>query len=110
MEDYVNRMSTLWSKVKTAGFNIDDEVAGSLMLVGLPSQYKPMILAVENSSTKISFDHVKNMLLQGLVFDNEFDESKETALAVKNKFKKNKNKTKVKEKECFCCGSTTHFI
>lgn len=65
MEDYVNKMSTLWSKVKAAGFNIDEEVAGSLMLVGLPSQYKPMILAVENSGTNITVDYVKKCYYKG---------------------------------------------
>lgn len=48
MEDYVQKMCTLRTKVKSAGFKIDEEVAGSLILVGLPSEYKAMVLAIEN--------------------------------------------------------------
>lgn len=105
MEDYVNKMSSLWSKVKLAGFKIDDEVAGSLMLVGLPVEYKPMILAIENSTNNITFDYVKNLLMQGLLLDNEKCDLNESALFVKNK--KYQNKT---AKHCFGCGSKQHFV
>lgn len=43
MGDFVNKMTLLWSKKKSVGFKIDEEVATSLMLKGLPNEYKPMI-------------------------------------------------------------------
>lgn len=104
MEDYVNKMTALWSKVKAAGFSIDDKTAGSLMLVGLPSEYKPMILAIENSVSEITVDYVKNLLLQGLVFDSDTNEMSETALAAGNKWKKKF------VRHCFGCGSKEHFV
>lgn len=39
------------------------------MLGGLPNEYKPMILGIEKSETKLTVDYVKNLLLQEIVFD-----------------------------------------
>lgn len=36
VEDYVNKMMLLWSKVQRVGFKIGDDVIGSLMLGELP--------------------------------------------------------------------------
>lgn len=105
MEEYVQKMNVLWSKVKAAKFNIDEDVAGSLLLGGLPAEYRSMTLAIENSGTKITFDYVKNVLLQGTVFG---DESGESESALVSKFKGNKNQQQLRS--CFKCGSKTHFI
>lgn len=60
-EEYVNKMTNLWCKVKSVGFKIDEDVAASLMLGGLPSIYKPTILGIENSKEKLTVDYVKNL-------------------------------------------------
>lgn len=65
MEEYVNRMTTSWACVKAVGFKIDEEVCAPIMLAGLPSEYKPLILGIENSSGKLKIDTIKNLLLQG---------------------------------------------
>lgn len=105
MEEYVQKMCTLWAKVKSAGFKIDEEVAGSLILVGLPAEFKAMVLAIENSGTAITVDYVKNLLLQGIMFDNETDKA-ESALATM----KHKGKKKPRGRSCYECGSTKHYI
>lgn len=58
---------------------------------------------------KITMDYVKNLLLQGIFFDDESNEKSEaTALAVKGKSKPNLNKSK--NYRCFECGSRSHLI
>lgn len=90
MEDYVNKMTQLWSKVKAVGFNIGDDVVGSLILGGLPAEFRPMILGIENSGKVITVDFVKNLLLQEVIFDNVANNS-DSVLMAKNK-KKDKKK------------------
>lgn len=49
MEEYVNEILLYWRKSKIAGFNIEEQVIASLMLGGLPEEYRAMILGIENS-------------------------------------------------------------
>lgn len=64
VEEYVSKMVALSLKVQKAGLKIDDEMLASLMLAGLPDQYKSLVMAIENSSTKLTSDAVKTLLLQ----------------------------------------------
>lgn len=96
MEEYVNEMLKLWRKSQSAGYNIDENTAGSLMLAGLPNEYRPMILGIKNSGKEITVDYVKTLLLQDIYFDQE--QSDESALVAKS-FKKN-NKKVIK---CYNC-------
>lgn len=86
MEEYVNEMMKMWKKVKTAGYNIDEKTAGSLMLAGLPIEYRPMILGIKNCGTDITVDYVKTLLLQDVYFDRERNEG-ESVLVAKSKKK-----------------------
>lgn len=99
MEDYVNKMTQLWSKVQAVGFRLGEDVVGSLMLGGLPNEFRPMIMGIENSGKTISVDFVKNLLLQEVIFDCGASGS-EAALMAKKKINKKRNR-KVK---CFECG------
>lgn len=64
VEDYISRMVSTSLKVEKAGLKIDDEVLASLMLAGLPDEFKSLVMAIENSSKKLSLDAVKTLLLQ----------------------------------------------
>lgn len=64
VEDYVSRMVTTCLKVGKAGLKIDDEILASLMLAGLPNQYTSLVMAIENSTSKLTSDGVKTLLLQ----------------------------------------------
>lgn len=97
MEHYVNTMTSLWSKVKSVGFQIDEEVAASLLLAGLPNQYQPLIFGLENTKEKLTMDLIKNILLQGALNN---DDASGSALFVKGK-KHFKNKKPIK---CYNCG------
>lgn len=107
MQEYVNRVTILWGKVKSVGFTIDEEVAASLMLGGLPSEYKPMVLGVENSKDKLTVDYVKTLLLQEIIVDIH-GESSENAMAAKHKNKHFKKSFVKKNIKCFICGEA-HF-
>lgn len=63
MQEYVNAMVLTSIKVKNAGLNIDDELTASLMLAGLPEEFQALVMAVENSKSKLTVDSVKNLLL-----------------------------------------------
>ncbi|GBP89948.1 Retrovirus-related Pol polyprotein from transposon TNT 1-94 [Eumeta japonica] len=64
VEDYVNKIMSSAHKLRNIGFNVDDEWLGTLMLAGLPDEYKPMIMGIESSGVKISADLIKTKLLQ----------------------------------------------
>lgn len=70
MEEYVNKMIITSIQVNSAGLKLDDEITASLMLAGLPEEFMPMVLAVENSNDRLSVDTVKNVLLQDVKFDS----------------------------------------
>lgn len=56
MEDYVNRIISTAHQLNGIGFPIPDQVIGTLLLAGLPEEYRPMIMALENSGTPITGD------------------------------------------------------
>ena len=45
-------------KVKKAGLEIGDEVVAALMLAGLPDDFRSMVMAIENSTPKLSTNFV----------------------------------------------------
>lgn len=106
MSDYVSKKINLWEKVKKAGWKIDDATVGGLLLGGLPDEYRPMIMAIENNGSTMTADSVKNVLLQDISFDVPSNE--QSAMYGKNNFKKSKNfKKKVK---CYNCGEYGHVM
>lgn len=101
MHDYVNKKVQLHSKVRTAGFKIDDDVAGSVLLCGLGEEYKPLIMSI--AADKLTMDYVKNLLLQSI----DYNEG-ESAMYVKGNKKHNKKSKSKKTVKCYGCGGP-HF-
>lgn len=64
IEEYVYKIMSTAHKLRNINFKVDDEWLGTLLLAGLPDQYKPMIMALESSGVAISSDSVKTKLLQ----------------------------------------------
>ncbi|CAK1547641.1 unnamed protein product [Leptosia nina] len=64
IEEYVNKIMTTAHKLRNIGFKVDDEWLGTLLLAGLPDEYKPMIMAIESSGVAITADSIKSKLLQ----------------------------------------------
>lgn len=108
MEKYINEILLYWRKSKLAGFKIDEDVIASLLLGGLPEQYRPMILGIENSGKELTVDYIKTVLLQGIKdpIRNRDEDGDEKAMAAKCGFKIRKNANK---KGCFICGSFQHI-
>lgn len=103
VEDYINRMTMTSSKVKRTGLKLDDEVIASLMLAGLPEEYKPLVMAIENSSTKLTIDSVKTLLLQETRLNSDTDGE---ALFMNSKRRNTHGVTKFR---CHKCGEIGHF-
>jgi hypothetical protein len=64
MEKYVHQVITTANALRGIGFPIDEEWTGALLLAGLPEEYRPMLMGLENSGMKISGDAIKTKLLQ----------------------------------------------
>lgn len=105
MHEYVNKSVSLRAKVRTAGFDIDEDIAGSILLCGLSEEYKPLIMSME-AKDKLTLDYVKNLLLQSIGCEG----ASENALSAQNRKKfnrkvSNKNRKPVK---CYDCDGP-HF-
>lgn len=100
----MNKMILTSIQVNSAGLKLGDEVVASLMLAGLPEEFLPMVLAVENSNDKLSVDTVKNLLLQEV----KFNSSKcDDALYSRSKVSNNSNAKN--NLRCHNCGLIGHF-
>ncbi|KAK2578400.1 hypothetical protein KPH14_000940, partial [Odynerus spinipes] len=109
MEEYVSESLTLAQKLRDIGSPIDDKLVGVIMLAGLPSEYKPMVIALENSGAVITTDLVKNKLLQETIKKQTENRSSEGAFTAKTE-KKNYNKynKKFQRVRCYGCGEEGH--
>lgn len=104
MEDYINQMTTTTLKISKSGLKIDDEIIASLMLAGLPDDYRPMVMAIENSSEKLSTDKIKTRLLQEVNYEKSNNGA--SALVAKSK---TKSKVNIKTVKCFECNEIGHY-
>ena len=85
VEEYINKIINTAHRLDSIGFTVPDEWVGSLMLAGLPDEYKPMIMALESSGKTITGDGVKTKLLQEIKMPNKDNDQ---AYLVKGKNKK----------------------
>lgn len=104
MQEYITKSLQFRSKIKAAGMKIDEELAGTLMLVGLSNDFRPMVMSVESMEKEITVDYVKNLLTQEV--DNEAIESERVLAANHNKAASYYKKKK--DIKCFECGGS-HF-
>lgn len=104
VEDYVSKIMNTAHKLRNIGFEVNDEWLGTLMLAGLPEDYKPMIMGLESSGIQISADSVKSKLIQ------EINTSKSTALYTNTrKSRNNMQPVRTKGPRCFNCNKSGHF-
>lgn len=64
VEEYVNIIIKTAHKLNGIGLRVPDDCIGTLLLAGLPEEYRPMIMSLENSGTAITADFIKTKLLQ----------------------------------------------
>lgn len=106
IEEYIHKITNAAHQLREIGIDISEEMVGALLLSGLPNEYRPMIMGLENSGLVITGDSVKVKLLQEVKMVNEVkSETEETAMYSKTKQFGNRNKIK----KCFNCGKPGHF-
>lgn len=59
-----NQIMVTAYKLKELDFEVKNEMVAAIMLLGLPDNYKPMLMGLERSGTRITLDAVKVKLLQ----------------------------------------------
>ena len=64
MESYTNKIISAAQQLKGIGMVFPDEWIGSFLLAGLPTKYKPLIMALEGSCLKVTTDLVETKLVQ----------------------------------------------
>lgn len=97
MESYLGKLQELSQQLFDINSPLDDEFLAVIMLSGLPSNYDPLIMALENSNLKLTSDMVKGKLLQEYDRRNKTEDTK--AFAATRKAPK-----------CYKCKRTGHFI
>lgn len=106
MEAYLLKITDLDQQLRDINAPLDDDFLSVLMLSGLPPDYDPLIMALENSNIKLSSETVRSKLLQeNLRRDNDRIEA--SALFTKQS-KKGVSKQFAKPK-CFICKKPGHF-
>lgn len=107
IEEYVNKIMCTAHKLRNINFKVDDEWLGTLMLAGLPDDYKPMIMGIESSGLKITSDFIKTKLLQ------EVKVSESSVYFTKHRSNQNANSYQSKQKprgpRCYNCNQYGHF-
>ena len=63
MEAYITEVLGTSQRLSAIKYPLDDEFLAVIMLNGLPSEYNPLIMALENSGSKITSDLVKSKLI-----------------------------------------------
>lgn len=94
VQEYISQMIMMSLKVQQSGLKLEDELIASLMLVDLPDEFASLVMAVENSKSKLGVDMVKNFLLQ----DTKFDSPKVEEKALVSNKKQNTRRIK-----CYAC-------
>ena len=64
VEEYVGELMSTSHKLSEVGFKVDDSWLASLLLMGLPEMYEPMIMGLEASGKNVTADTVKAKILQ----------------------------------------------
>ncbi|XP_018403755.1 PREDICTED: retrovirus-related Pol polyprotein from transposon TNT 1-94 [Cyphomyrmex costatus] len=106
VDEYVNTIITTAHKLNGIGFKVNEEWIGSLLLAGLPEEYKPMIKGLESSGTPITGDTIKTKLLQDIKVEKTGKVAdSETALHIKTQ--KNRYKGNVNQKSWYLDSGTT---
>lgn len=106
MEAYLLKITDLDQQLRDINAPLDDDFLSVLMLSGLPPDYDPLIMALENSNIKLCSETVKSKLLQENL-RRDFDKCEEGAMFTNRSTKSvNKHSTKVK---CFICKKPNHY-
>lgn len=105
MEAYLLRITDLDQQLRDINAPLDDDFLSVLILSGLPPDYDPLIMALENSNIKLCSETVRSKLLQEKL-RRDFDKNEESAMFT-NRNAKHVNKPK--KVKCFICKKPNHY-
>ncbi|KAI5641932.1 gag-polypeptide of LTR copia-type domain-containing protein [Phthorimaea operculella] len=105
MEKYITKVIFLTQQLSDIDAKVDDDWIISILLSGLTEVYNPLIMAVDNSGTKVSLEQIKTKLLQEGNRQATSNDDKELAAFKASKVYKNKpNSAKPDRKsKCYKC-------
>lgn len=112
METYVTQIVSTAHQLRGVGFDISEEWIGTLLLTGLPEEFRPMIMALENSGIAISGDSIKTKLLQEIHSSTEKTAfvGRKSYVQKSNQFKPNvKSEQQPKGPKCKFCQKYGHI-
>ncbi|CAB0004134.1 unnamed protein product, partial [Nesidiocoris tenuis] len=109
MQEYVNEALYISQQLNTIGKPVDDEFLGAIMLQGLPREYDPMVMALENIGKEISSDFVKSKLLQDVSRERSSIKPDPDQAALLTNSRRYPKKWP-KKPACLSCQSTDHFV
>lgn len=104
VEEYVNKIVGTAHKLVGINFSVSEEWIGTLLLAGLPDDYRPMIMGIENCGSKITGDFIKTKLLQ----DVKIQKTDLAFYSNTSNSPNNKNKFSNKRPLCFRCKKHGH--
>lgn len=99
MDEYISEIIGTANKLNSIGFVITEEWIGSILLAGLSDEFKPFIMAVENSGALITGDSIKAKLCEMKSSKNDNDSSAFFG----------KKKQKSGDIVCYECNKSGHF-
>lgn len=103
MDEYICEVIGTANKLNGIGFAINEEWVGSFLLAGLTDEYKPFIMGIESSNTKITGDTIKSRLIEM----GNINQSTDTAMYTKSA-KRGKEKSRSTKIKCYECGKIGH--
>lgn len=109
VEDYISKIMNAAHKLRSIGFEVNDEWLGTLMLAGLSEEYKPMIMGLENSGLKIGADFIKTKLLQEVKTENSSNAFYSNSKKMNENSKSRPSGEKMKGPRCYNCNGYGHF-
>lgn len=105
VENYIDQLLTTAQNLEEIGFMVEDRWLIGLMLKGLPEDYDPLVMSLENCGVELTADMVKSKILQCVnVSRSRYADDKGLAMATKNGVKGNK-----KNVTCFKCNKKGHY-
>lgn len=105
VENYLDQLFTTAQSLEEIGFTVEDRWLIGLMLKGLPEDYDPLVMSLENCGVELTADMVKSKIIQNVnVKRSRSTEDKGLAMAAKNGAKVNK-----KNITCFKCNKKGHY-
>lgn len=135
MKVYLGRIAELHRKLAKCGYGFNDKEFSCMMLLGLPTQYEPLILNLEHNEATLNTKEVKakllleeKRLLGRLELESKEDEAKALYTKVAGNFGKANTNNRVQPKNkynnsfksethkrarnirCFCCGEMGDHI